>query len=436
MMIRELPVIRELMILIKSSILIFKSMGNVKLIALCITATILLLFLITRQPLATSHKTGLLTSRFSAPIKLFWYEDESKDEGIFNPTLLPYEGRFIAVARMKQRKFGDPEIPLAFYENSLIACTMELKSIRGGGVYMKCIKEPVILNVPYTKEFYREKAARYFKTGGKAFFSCFLGPEDPRLLWDEKGAPLMFYGSNSHVDSRHRTVFVTDLRTVIFDDIKEDMPPIQFKFAELGRNLGDEYVSDVEKNWAPLIVPGGSGRKGGLYVQSTLKNRKLFSTSSTEDNKALLTPLEVTDNLTRACMDQLLRRDSRAAVHQASNFITVKQCHETSCFGGTGRVFYLQLFHIKHYNGAVYERFVATWNEEFELRSISGPIFLSGVGDSETAFVTSMNFIENKQFGYLDSYLVVSFGLRDSLSRALFTTPEELLQGESLCLLQ
>lgn len=388
------------------------------------------------------------------PISVYWYKKGSdKNNGIFNPTVLPLPStspyKYLGSARIPGHEEKTDKLEFGLWRSNIVICFMNLIEMPNER-YFECVEDPVIPDfpIPYAEILERLKGV----SKDDFSWSKFIGAEDPRLAWNEEGMPYILYGMNSKAKTRHRTIWMSDVRYVFPEVTKiwsqqclaQKSEPV-FNRMEAGFTVPDDanLVHDLEKNWAPMLTDDK------FLLHANLDPRLIFE-PTVKDGEIQLDHLKGydTDRLMK-CFNKLYEsphKKDHHALHQATNMLRITTCFYGECVPDNSNTFYYQIFHVKNYVGYHYSRYIALWNitgPEYKFHSVVGPFEMPGMDAEKSHFIVSMNYVPEESHvescgkrmdhGYLDSKLVLSVGDEDSRGKAFILTPQDILSSQHFC---
>jgi hypothetical protein len=283
------------------------------------------------------------------------------------------------------------------------------------------------------------------------------GPEDPRLIWSHLGEPLMIYTSVAAENSdlcRH--FYLVDLRSaypVVADIVSESVNPPPMRFEE---SIPLTYRGQVgiHKNWAPFTNPAGD-----VFVHVHLIPQTIYKLRTAEF--PWLEPVIMHPPEEENCVTIALKGIPKLRIHQSTPFLDVVLCRWADVESGVCNInepdnhIYMGVFHAQHIisDTRYYETRILTLNFSlpFNYISISKPMLycmtlphfadLGGIPMTERIYTVSLNFrkprttVSYEEFarGYLDDFLILSFGWGDNSSHFIQIGVEEVLQGHDMC---
>ena len=387
---------------------------------------------------------------WTTPANVVWYEDPSKNGGLFNPSILalPPGSRypFLMAGRRPHRvvKYDGED----YYESGIILCFMNYTSGVGTDQESRfqCSTEPVTLKID---EHAHQSSVRKEKRKDGNWYK-FIGAEDPRVFWGPKGEPMLLYGMNTQSLDRLRSMWLVDLRKT-FPELDGMLPesstPHQPIHDQMELGLEQKGFDRIEKNWAAFVYGDE------LMLHSNMKPRKVYrlqgSPKETGNQPIAPVPLNNAKDLEQ-CFQSLFPRYANSqnnALHQATNILRLTLCNRGQCTPNADNTIYLKLFHVKDHAAYRYTQFAFTWamKEGLPVRSLNGPMELPGHSMKTINFVTTINYLleERSQgqderhlgpdHGYLDSKVVLSFGVGDGSGKATLIYAHQLVAGETQC---
>ncbi|KAI3658795.1 hypothetical protein MP638_002595 [Amoeboaphelidium occidentale] len=394
----------------------------------------------------------------SLPVKVVWSMDPEVNSGVFNPSILhmpdtsPYQ--FFAVGRMKGvYKYKDPDwLEADIVQAGILGCFMNLVAVEDYYEF-HCVHEPRIFEYePAPRDILLAKVDAHLKDvehRDVGYYSLNQGPEDGRIFWNYDGGILMVYGMNSFLPGKHRTPFLTDARN-FFPELREiwngsGIPEPAWLFDQNELGIQTEELNSIEKNWSPLVT------SDKLYLQAKVQNRLLYEIGIDSESQATLAKADVDKTALVDCMNTLfndISNKNKQEVHQASNLLRLKLCYTRNCDKAEKvEEIYFQVIHVKSFNTWLYKRYVALWSSDedggFKFLKVKGPMSFPGASEDQHPFITTISYIKPSGYfskdgkfsnvAYLDTPVVVSFGVSDNSSGAFFTTAEELITGARGC---
>jgi hypothetical protein len=149
------------------------------------------------------------------------------------------------------------------------------------------------------------------------------------------------------------------------------------------------------------------------------------------------------------CFEKTIPRiahDGNNVLHQATNILRLTLCSRGQCKPTPENTVYVTMFHVKNMPSIRYTQYAFTWKMEqgFPVRSVVGPMELPGHSQQTINFVTTINYLIEESsdsradhlgadHGYLDSKVILSFGVGDGSGKATFIYASHLIAGENMC---
>lgn len=284
----------------------------------------------------------------------------------------------------------------------------------------------------------------------------------------------MIYNSISPVHSDLcRLLYLVDLRSVypaVADILSSNTPPIRFK-ESLPLAISDQQGQ--HKNWAPFTNP-----RGEIFIHVDLIPQTIYKLNYPDSSDSLPTfssqasDLSILESVVshtdeQNCVALALKPVVKAEIHQSSPFVEVIRCTSADAQSGScdsnnpdNRI-YVGVIQARHRPSMFYETRVLTLNSSFPFNylSISKPLNYSttpsplpncpfadtgvqivGTDPRQLIYTVSLNFRKTHTqssaelaSGYLDDFLVLSFGIGDESSHFLEVRVDEVLKDHDMC---
>lgn len=405
----------------------------------------------------------------------------------FNPSMLslPWRGEdnlhpnFIVVAREEDQLinvYGRDVRP-----RSILASLLHVPEFHPSTQDRTPPRTPAVLKAPWVtrlSKVVRSDDIHYPKCDPlNEWLHGLQGPEDARIFWSSLGEPLLIYNSISPDNSDLcRVMYLSDLRTAfpnVRNILSETTDPARIRFKEpVPLILPDQ--EGTQKNWAPFTAPNGD-----VFFHITLIPQHIYKLALTNpiptvsspgsDLRHFLEPVVTHARGKSNCLSVALPRQK---VHQTSPFLDVILCTSTDVRSGSCNPddprnhLYMGIINVvhNHLDPYFYEGRILTLNylSPFNYVSLSKPIgysthplshqtpalqkyyyflliLLVGLDQSKLIYSVSMTFRRKQTSGrglatgYLDDFLVISFGIQDKTSHFVEVTVGEALENHDLC---
>ncbi|KAM5349636.1 hypothetical protein ACJ41O_006141 [Fusarium nematophilum] len=299
----------------------------------------------------------------------------------------------------------------------------------------------------------------------------YIGPEDMKLFWTRKGAPILIFTYQVDDENLCEGMFLIDARAAVPELVgalgrhARKMPPIQFQEpTPLRRTPPEGHESDGryqrEKNWAPTQSIFAEDEDelmfmvetGNLFKWAGLEKPLEEVTLGTDRESAVEAPYppdlaegdETWHSEEKTCMHDVMQ--TNRGVHQSTPMLSLTLCDRGECEPSEDNTVMISMVQQRHDRPA----YPATWyDHRIAVYAAAPPFNLMGVskklsyhGEVHTAYTWtgSMVFLANqtgipgnRSHGYLDDEIWLSFGIGDSAPGWLDIKASELVTDHYFC---
>ena len=294
----------------------------------------------------------------------------------------------------------------------------------------------------------------------------YIGPEDMKLFWTRGGAPLLVFTHQTPDENLCEGMFMVDVRAIV-PELHEAlgyqgkrMPPVEFyEPVSLRRQPPEGHESDAryqrEKNWAPVQNPLIRDDEELLFM---VEPGHLFRWNTTgepvaeveaESTSAVEAPYPPGSNETwhsdqETCMHDVML--SNKHVHQSSPMLSLTLCDRGECKPSENNTVLLGMVQRRYDPPSMpstwYERRIAVYSAAppYNMMSVSKILSYHGERDDRYIWTGSMVYFANstevpynRNHGYLDDEIWLSFGIADKAPGWMDVDAKELIKDHYFC---
>lgn len=295
----------------------------------------------------------------------------------------------------------------------------------------------------------------------------YIGPEDMKLFWTRKGAPLLVFTHQTPDSNLCEGMFMVDVRAIV-PELYEVLgvharllPIIEFQRPTPLRRLPPPgHESDAryqrEKNWAPVQSPLSDDDEELLFM---VEPGRLFRWNATGEpvvevpalnSSAVEAPYppdasETWHSDQETCMHDVML--SNKHVHQSTPMLSLTLCDRGECRPAANNTVLLGMVQRRYdppgiYSSTWYERRIAVYNAVPPYNMMSVSKILSYHGEMENRYIWTGSMVYwansteipyNRNHGYLDDEIWLSFGIADKAPGWMDVDARELVKDHYFC---
>jgi hypothetical protein len=294
----------------------------------------------------------------------------------------------------------------------------------------------------------------------------YIGPEDMKLFWTRKGAPLLIFTYQVNDQKLCEGIFLIDARAAVpelvkaLGDYAEQMPPIKFeqptglrRQALAGHEADSQYQRD--KNWAPFQSPFSKDDDELFFM---VEPSRLFRWTSTDEpvqeidaerESVVEAPYppwvkaeETWHSRERTCVHDVMMTDKH--VYQSTPILSLTLCDRGICEPHEGNTVLLGMVQRRYnppdYPYVCYNSRIAVYSARppYNMMSVSKKLIYHGEQywkyistGSMVYFINQTDAPYNRNHGFLDDEIWLSFG--DSAPGWLDIQARDLVEDHYLC---
>ncbi|KAK7424121.1 hypothetical protein QQX98_000731 [Neonectria punicea] len=322
---------------------------------------------------------------------------------IMNPTLLelPRGSRhdFLVIARMPH---VDKEINGIKYELSRQVAMF-------ANLTYNDAHRPVLMAGKWFKLLIQDSVGPEHHCKHQPHMDRYIGPEDMKLFWTRKGAPLLILTLQVNDENICQGMFLIDARASVPELVKaigdqtRQMPPIQFeqltglrRQAPAGHEADPRYQRD--KNWAPFQSPfSKDDDELSFIVEPGRVFRRTTSSEPVEDisvepESVVEAPYppwveseETWHSTEKTCVHDIMMTNKN--VHQSTPMLILTLCDRGTCEPQDGNTVMLGMVHRRYdtpsYPYTWYERRIVVYaaTSPYKMMSVSKKLIYHGEAD-------------------------------------------------------
>ncbi|KAH7146815.1 hypothetical protein B0J13DRAFT_664452 [Dactylonectria estremocensis] len=295
----------------------------------------------------------------------------------------------------------------------------------------------------------------------------YIGPEDMKLFWTRNGAPLLIFTHQVDDENLCEGMFLIDARAAVpeligaLGDHARKISPIRFgqptglrRQAPAGHEADARYQR--EKNWAPVQSPFSDDDDELLFM---VEPSRMFRWASTNkpvqemeiEHESAVEPTsedEADDttwhSLEMTCVHDVMMTDKH--VHQSTPMLSLTLCDRGKCEPHEGNTVMLGMVQRRYdppgYPFTWYDRRMAVYAAvpPYNMLSVSKKLTYHGEADGKYIWTGSMVYFVNRtdipynrNHGFLDDEVWLSFGIGDSAPGWLDIKAKDLVQDHHHC---
>jgi len=313
-----------------------------------------------------------------------------------------------------------------------------------------------------------------FKDFGKPDHHCkqqpkmdkYIGPEDMKLFWTRKGAPLLIFTHQVDDENLCEGMFLIDARAAVpelveaLGDHARQIAPIQFdKPTGLRRLAPPGHEADAryqrEKNWAPIQSPFSEDDEELFFMVEPSRMFRYASTDEPVEEMAIeresaVEPTsedeadETWHSTEMTCVHDVMMTDKH--VHQSTPMLSLTLCDRDTCEPHEGNTVMLGMVQRRYdppgYPFTWYDRRMAVYaaTPPYNMLSVSKKLTYHGEADGKYIWTGSMVYFVNRtdipynrNHGFLDDEVWLSFGIGDSAPGWLDIRARDLVEDHHHC---
>jgi hypothetical protein len=295
----------------------------------------------------------------------------------------------------------------------------------------------------------------------------YIGPEDMKLFWTRRGAPLLVFTHQTPDENLCEGMFMVDVRAIVPELNKvlgyhaDRLPPVLFnKPVALRRQPPEGHESDAryqrEKNWAPVQSPLSHDDQELMFMVEPSHLFRWNTTGQpveeipTQNETAVEAPYPPNAAATWHSDEQTCLHDvmmSNKHVHQSTPMLSLTLCDRGRCEPDADNTVLLGMVQRRYdppgvYSFTWYERRIVVYNAvpPYNMMSVSKILSYHGEMEDKYIWTGSMVYWANstripydRNHGYLDDEIWLSFGIADKSPGWIDVSAKELIKDHYFC---